>query len=219
MDARLRGTALKVIHDLKRIPDYAGLELAIIGGLARMHYAPKARVTPDVDFIVVTDELITASNIKRALLDLPGSDFRQPADVFQREYVTSGGDIEYHQVDFVASALCPYRPPAVRMVQDIPRDVIPYISITDLIVFKISSCGMRADKEKGSTDADDAEDLLGVTGPLTLTPEQQTAVEKGIEGVIGRHSRRTRSWWRTQLGLPENDDGEGGEEGEEEGEE
>lgn len=43
--AELEQTALEVISALRRIPQYSQLRVAVIGGLARMHYNPEDRVT------------------------------------------------------------------------------------------------------------------------------------------------------------------------------
>ena len=97
--------------------------------------------------------------------------------------------------------------------------VIPYISLTDLIVFKIECCGKR-ERTKGETDAIDAEALLGMVIeplPLVLNPEQKILVKDGIEAVMRHSLDNPRSWWRERLGLPEENDGEGDEVGDEEG--
>ena len=42
---QLEQTALEVIRALKSIPRYSDLKVAVIGGLARMHYNPIGRFT------------------------------------------------------------------------------------------------------------------------------------------------------------------------------
>ncbi|KAK4234485.1 hypothetical protein C8A03DRAFT_37754 [Achaetomium macrosporum] len=195
----LQETALKVIRALKSIEGvkYSNLRVAVIGGLARMHYNHRGRDTRDVDFIVDTPGMTIPPGLRSAIVALAGSDFIKKHDTLYREYKTSQGDTRYHQVDFV--------PRDVR-VQDIPDGVIPYISRTDLIVFKLYSCGLRGQPDKGFTDALDAKDLLEtLTAPLALTTQQKTIVEDGIKDVMRHLQDIPQSWWRERLGLPEED--------------
>lgn len=59
-------------------------------------------------------------------------------------------------------------------IKDIPPGHIPYISPTDLIVFKIYCCGLRADNRKKTKDAGDAAAMLEKLGEsaLVLTADQ-----------------------------------------------
>lgn len=45
MSTALEQTVLDVIRALKRIPRYATTKIAVIGGLARLHYNPHGRLT------------------------------------------------------------------------------------------------------------------------------------------------------------------------------
>lgn len=89
------------------------------------------------------------------------------------------------------------------MLSDIPNGVVPYISATDLLVFKINSCGLRAEPAKALRDASDAEALLNLelrSGPLILTPDQKVPVKAGLVD-IAKHTNRTEGWWKERLGL------------------
>ena len=95
-------------------------------------------------------------------------------------------------------------PAAAVKLRDLPADAIPYISPTDLVVFKMNSCGLRALPSKRRTDAADAQALLeGLTvhGSLSLTDAQRAIVEPCINDVVV-HGTRTETWWRERLGLP-----------------
>lgn len=97
----------------------------------------------------------------------------------------------------------PYMPEAATRVRDIPPGVVPYISATDVVVFKIFSCGLRAQQSKKRTDAVDASDLLGhmtENSPLTLTSIQRQFVEEGIMDVVTQ-SDWPEAWWRERLGM------------------
>ncbi|EXJ79894.1 hypothetical protein A1O3_08179 [Capronia epimyces CBS 606.96] len=59
---------------------------------------------------------------------------------------------------------------------------IPYISPTDLLVFKIFSCGLNRTSWQKDRDVHDAERLLEILAdskPLVLTTQQREAV-KGV---------------------------------------
>jgi hypothetical protein len=88
-------------------------------------------------------------------------------------------------------------------LKDIPRGGVPYISTTDLIVFKMNSCGLRAQPAKKRVDAADAETLLEQEtrkSPLKLNSTQKGLVEPSIQDVVA-HGSRDESWWRAHLGL------------------
>jgi hypothetical protein len=94
----------------------------------------------------------------------------------------------------------PYVPSAAIPVQDIAEGEIPYISLEDLVIFKVHVCGLRKET-KGRTDATDAEQLLAKRGaPLTLTQQQKAVVGQGIDAVL-QCSKKPPSWWLEQLGL------------------
>ena len=86
---------------------------------------------------------------------------------------------------------------------DYPDGHVSFISVIDLIIFKIHSCGLRAEKVKRSRDANDAEALLVEVikeAPLTLTTAQADLVEIGIPDVV-KNGKRNENWWRKRLGL------------------
>lgn len=94
-------------------------------------------------------------------------------------------------------------PAAAAKLKDIPAGVVPYISATDLVVFKINSCGLRAQAGKRRVDAGDAQILLETmtaAGPLRLTTAQRAVVEAGLESVI-QNGRKNEAWWRERLGF------------------
>lgn len=94
-------------------------------------------------------------------------------------------------------------PAAARKLRDVPAGSVPYIGMIDLVVFKIHSCGLRAEASKKRRDADDAENLADAiqTTPLGLSVEQKAIVEPLISDVVA-HGKRSERWWRSQLGLP-----------------
>lgn len=95
-------------------------------------------------------------------------------------------------------------PAAARAIKDIPMGLIPYISPTDLIVFKMNCCGLRAKPAKKVIDAGDAETLIqGQTSnsPLSLTGAQKDVVEPCIADMV-QYGSQSEEWWRHRLGMP-----------------
>lgn len=99
-------------------------------------------------------------------------------------------------------------PDAAQKLKNIPEGTLPYISLADLMVFKINSCGLRAQMSKRLIDAADAQNLLeelAAHSPLTLTSRQRGIVEAGLADVVS-NSNMPREWWAVRLGLAESYD-------------
>lgn len=74
--------------------------------------------------------------------------------------------------------------------------------MSNLIVFKIWSCRLRSTKEKKEQDSDHAKELLKHLGhPPTLSTEQRTVVEEGLETLLQLRQQEDEEWWRKALGL------------------
>ncbi|RMD39644.1 hypothetical protein DV735_g5480, partial [Chaetothyriales sp. CBS 134920] len=193
----LEAIASRVISILKTINEYKDARVVIIGGLAVWKYPPDGRTTKDVDFMVNISN--APRGVKDKLLALPDSPFIQQAQLFY--YKSTGGSLI--QIDITPEGLSPYMPAAAIKLRDLQPGIVPYISATDLVVFKVYSCGLRAERTKRRTDASDAENLLeqlASRGPLSLTNDQKTAVEKGIDDVVA-YGGKAKKWWKEMLGL------------------
>jgi len=158
---------------------------------------PSGRTTEDVDLIINVSN--APAGVKDKLLSLYSAKFEQRAQFFYYKAPTG----KLIQIDICAAWQSPYLPSACKVVNEIANGVVPYISATDLIAFKISSCGLRAEVPKGRRDANDAEALLrqeSRSRPLVLTPEQKSAVEAGLPDVM-KYSNSEEKWWKKSLGL------------------
>lgn len=194
----LRGAAASVIEILKGIPEFGEARIAVIGGLALWKYVPTGRTTEDVDFIINIDS--APASVKSKLLALPNTPFHEQAQFFFLR-TPSGKNI---QIDITPIWQSPYMPPAAKKLLDIPKGAVPYIAAIDLIVFKINSCGLRAQGSKKRRDATDAETLLEKviqSAPLSLSPQQKSIVEPCLADMVA-HGSHAEEWWRTYLGLP-----------------
>lgn len=97
----------------------------------------------------------------------------------------------------------PYFPTAAKIISTIPNGTIPYISVTDLIVFKIHSFGLRAENVKKRRDALDAVVPLEQetkAGALGLTQEQKSSAKQGLGDVVPVSGKNTK-WWSDRLGI------------------
>ncbi|KAI0005638.1 hypothetical protein F4779DRAFT_633444 [Xylariaceae sp. FL0662B] len=202
----LEFAACDVVQIVKQVPELRHCRLAVIGGLALQHYLPDYRPTDNVNFI--TNISTSPSSIKRRLLERPSSPFFQRAQVLFYQG-TEGKEI---QVDISPEWLSPYLPAAAVNVRDIPYGEVPYISLTDLIVFKLDSAGLRSSPAKKDRDARDAAALVEhYRGALALSRRQKRVAEEALCDVA-RCGTREKRWWDRNLGL---DSGEEEGEGEE----
>ena len=88
-------------------------------------------------------------------------------------------------------------------LRDIAPGNVPYISPTDLIVFKIFSCGLRPTANKRRVDAIDAQNLMlrfFSNSVVNLTGPQANLVSQGLGDLVA-YGTMTEQWWRQHLGL------------------
>lgn len=91
-------------------------------------------------------------------------------------------------------------------MQDIDDDAIPYISLTDLIVFKLDSSGLRSNPAKKERDACDAAALVDLAcsrsrrGSVDLTKKQEQVVEEALCDV-SKCGTKEKCWWEKHMGL------------------
>ncbi|GAB1312204.1 hypothetical protein MFIFM68171_02414 [Madurella fahalii] len=162
--AQLEQAAADVVNIMKSITEYSEASIAVIGGLAVWKYIQDGRTTQDVDFIISIDS--APQSVKSKLLALPNSPFIQQAQYFL--YKSSDGD--QIQIDITPAWQSPYLPAAAKKLKNIPAGSVPYISPTDLLIFKMHSCGLRAQALKSVVDATDAAALLA--GEPSAGPSQ-----------------------------------------------
>ncbi|KAB8254572.1 hypothetical protein BDV32DRAFT_142787 [Aspergillus pseudonomiae] len=80
----------------------------------------------------------------------------------------------------------PYILSAAGPISAVRPGSLPYISETDLLIFKINSCGLRSTPAKKLRDATDARSLaddLSSKGPIVLSSTQKSAVLQGLDDV------------------------------------
>ncbi|KAI1093210.1 hypothetical protein F5B19DRAFT_167741 [Rostrohypoxylon terebratum] len=197
---QLEHAASDVIKNVKDIQDLKHARLSVIGGLAVWHYLPDYRSTDNINFI--TNISTSPSSLKKRLLERPDSPFIQRSQaLFYR--CPSGEEI---RIDISPEWLSPYLPVSAVKVQDIGDDEIPYISLTDLIVFKLDSSGLRSNPAEKERDARDAAALVDLAcsrsrrGSVDLTKKQEQVVEEALCDVA-RCGAREKRWWEEHMGL------------------
>ncbi|KAI1822142.1 hypothetical protein F4861DRAFT_516220 [Xylaria intraflava] len=218
----LEDAVCNVIQIIKQIPELERLRLAVVGGLALWHYLADHRKTDNINFI--TDVSTSPSLIKKKLLGHPKSPFREDKQTFLYRN-PAGWDI---QIEFCSQWRFPYLPRAARFVRELLYGEVPYISLADLIVFKLDSSWLAPpDVPEKSRDGHDAAALLEneivqraanperaeptstllcpaatkVTEPVVrLSPRQENFVRDAFCDMA-RCGSRDKSWWEDCLGL------------------
>ncbi|KAI1808111.1 hypothetical protein F4811DRAFT_335811 [Daldinia bambusicola] len=193
----LERAACDVIQNVKEIQDLRHARLSVIGGLALMHYLPEFRSTDNINFI--TNISTSPSSLKKRLLERPESPF------FQRSQALfyKAPDGQEIRVDISPEWLSPYLPESAVKVQDISEDEVPYISLTDLIVFKLDSSGLRSNPAKKERDALDAAALVDLAthkSSLRLSEKQEQVVEEALCDMAKCGSKE-KGWWEKRMGL------------------
>ncbi|KAI5927002.1 hypothetical protein F4810DRAFT_421886 [Camillea tinctor] len=192
-----------IIQIIKQIPELEHTRLSVIGGLAMWHYLPSYRPTNNINFI--TNISTSPSWMKKMLLNRPNASFIMRSQVLYYQS-PSGREI---QIDISPEWLSPYLPDSARNIRYIPYGEVPYISLTDLIVFKLDSSSLHSNLAKKERDARDAAALLEhevgpLLGedrpPLELTWKQIQIVKEALCDVV-KCGAKEKSWWETHLGL------------------
>ncbi|KAI2625865.1 hypothetical protein GGR54DRAFT_637639 [Hypoxylon sp. NC1633] len=186
-----------VIQNVKEIQDLRQARLLVIGGLALWHYLPEYRSTDNINF--VTNISTSPSSLKKRLLERPGSPF------FQRSQALfyKGPRGREIRVDISPEWLSPYLPKNAMRVQEISQDQIPYVSLIDLIVFKLDSSGLRSNPIKKERDARDAAALVEFAsrkGSIELSEKQEQVVEEALCDVA-KCGTKEKGWWESRMGL------------------
>ncbi|KAI1502806.1 hypothetical protein F5X99DRAFT_143515 [Biscogniauxia marginata] len=199
----LECAACDVIQIIKQIPELEYTRLSVIGGLALWHYLPDYRPTDNINFI--TNISTSPSWVKKRLLEWPNASFILRSQILYYQS-PSGREV---QIDISPEWLSPYLPDSARNIRDIPYGEVPYISLTDLIVFKLDSSGLRSNLVKKERDARDAAALVEfeigrrlceASPPLELSRRQEQVVEEALCDVA-RCGAKEKTWWERHLGL------------------
>ncbi|KAI1650241.1 uncharacterized protein F4817DRAFT_328740 [Daldinia loculata] len=150
----------------------------------------------------ITNISTSPSWLKKRLVERPESPFFQRSQALF--YKTPRG--QEIRVDISPEWLSPYLPDSAVRVQDILPNEIPYISLTDLIVFKLDSSGLRSNPVKKERDAQDAAALVAFATHksfLQLSKKQEQVVEEALCDVA-KCGTKEKDWWERRMGLTKN---------------
>lgn len=111
---------------------------------------------------------------------------------------TSGWDIE---VKLIPDWLCPYLPAAARALRN---DILPYIALDDLIVFKADACGLREHDDNKRQEALDTAallDLASVHSPLQIDESKMDRIKQALSELVEFSPLELDLiWWQRRLG-------------------
>lgn len=111
------------------------------------------------------------------------------------------------EVRITPEMLCPFLPGAAKLVHEITPSPtpanLPYISLEDLIVFKMDACGLRDSPQSKQQEARDAAALLELAAEhsaLDLNDDQARVVEESLADVLRNSDPdKQKAWWQTRL--------------------
>ncbi|KAF7137074.1 hypothetical protein CNMCM5793_006962 [Aspergillus hiratsukae] len=193
--------ARAVITSLQAIPERHQAKVIIIGGAALENHVPGYRPTRDVDILIFDRDDPNCTRAIRA--ELLSSIPRQFEERAQPIYFTGNPDREV-QVDIIPPDLPPYLPADAATLGDVDPNHLPFLSLLDLLVYKIHCCSMRPSSDKRKQDAEDAHVLVNILsqqGAIAPNDSQEQAVLSGLDGMLECYGERTRQWWESALGL------------------
>ncbi|KAE8406745.1 hypothetical protein BDV37DRAFT_52499 [Aspergillus pseudonomiae] len=172
--AELEAAASSVIDILKTMSEFSNVKIAVIGGLGLWKYLRGYRTTEFKE---------RQKQLKINYLPCPPVLSNSRRSFFF--YRSSNG--KHIQVDITPDWQSPYILSAAGPISAVRPGSLPYISETDLLIFKINSCGLRSTPAKKLRDATDARSLaddLSSKGPIVLSSTQKSAVLQGLDDVV-----------------------------------
>lgn len=229
----MEAAACCILRIIKDTPDLArSTRVAIAGEMAVRKYLPQyrqdiagvsglthpilgLRLTPPKQSIdLIVNSSTSASLLRKKLLQHPMSPLVESSGLVYYQVSSParspGGTTQTPgiEVRITPEMLCPYLPHAATPAHDVSPDParLPYVSLVDLIAFKMDACGLRDSVPKKQQEARDAAALLEVAAEhsaLQLDDDQARVVEECLPDVL-RHSedpdKQAKSWWQIRLG-------------------
>lgn len=215
---------LEIIRDTPELGK--ATKVAIAGSMAMQKHLPKytqdgAAVShpnlpprrpgltmPQQSIDLIINSSTSASLLRKKLLQHPMSPlvesnqllYYRPASATSPSSCARTPGIE---VRITPEMFCPFLPGAAKLVQDITPSPghLPYVSVVDMIVFKMDSCGLHDSTQGKQQEARDAAALLEAATEhcaLELNEDQARVVEECLADVL-RHSASDKGWWQARL--------------------
>lgn len=110
------------------------------------------------------------------------------------------------EVRITPEMLCPFLPGAAKPVYQITPlpGYLPYVSLADLIVFKMDACGLRDSSQGKQREARDAAALLELATEhcaLDLNENQTRVAEECLADILryAPSDKQNKAWWQARL--------------------
>ncbi|KAI1292389.1 hypothetical protein F5Y03DRAFT_375973 [Xylaria venustula] len=193
--ADLEAAALSVIHLIQGVAELVNVPLVLVGDLAVAKYLSQSRPCEihSIEFVV---KYASPGSVKKALLSHAHGKkiiIENDRGLFYKS--PAGWVIE---VKITPVWLCPYLPD----VGDIKKP--PYISLSDLFVFKADACGLHesdASKYREAADACALLELASEHSHLKLNDEKMQKVDEALDTLVEYSPPGSgRKWWEMRLG-------------------
>ncbi|KAI3393561.1 hypothetical protein diail_4152 [Diaporthe ilicicola] len=213
--AEMEKAACCMIQVIKDTPDLRSTKLALGGDMAIRRYLPEygqQNAGKSIDLIV--NSSTSASLLRKKLLQHPMSPVIESSQLLY--YQTSppaassksrpASPASGFEVRITPEMLCPFLPSAAKPANEIrpSPEQLPYISLVDLIVFKMDACGLRDSAQSKQIEVRHAAALLELAtehSALTLNDDQARMVEESLADVL-RHAapdKQSKAWWQSRL--------------------
>ncbi|POS75032.1 hypothetical protein DHEL01_v206576 [Diaporthe helianthi] len=215
--AEMEKAACCMIQVIKDTPDLRTTKLALSGDMAIWKYLPEyghQHAGQSIDLVV--NSSTSASLLRKKLLQHPMSpvvessqllyyQISSPPATSPKSRPASPASSAF-EVRITPEMLCPFLPSAAKPaseIQPVPEQ-LPYISLEDLIVFKMDACGLRDSTQSKQTEVRHAAALLELAtehSALSLNQDQARMVEESLADVL-RHApsdKQSKAWWQSRL--------------------
>ncbi|ROW08588.1 hypothetical protein VPNG_06236 [Cytospora leucostoma] len=215
--ADMEAAACCIIRIIKDTPDLRNTKLAIAGDMAiRKHLPEYGQQNAGKSIDLIVNSSTSASLLRKKLLQHPMSPFIESSQLLYYQASppasplssspTSSGRAQAIEVRITPEMLCPFLPSAAKPAHEIEPtpDHLPYISLVDLVVFKMDACGLRDSPHSKQQEVRDAAALLQLAtkhSALSLNDHQTRVVEESLSDVLQHAApdKQMKSWWQARL--------------------
>ncbi|CAI6099310.1 hypothetical protein V2G26_005721 [Clonostachys chloroleuca] len=195
--AQLEQAALHIVRLMSDTPGLENTKLAVTGDLAVCKYLPQHGRVESIDFVISKSS--SPSRVKKEIVNHPMSPLFEKAGLVYIK-LSTGQQVE---VKMIPDWLSPYLPAAARPVRE-NTNALPYISIDDLIVFKVDACGLRereASKRQEACVAAALLELASEHGPIDVDEDKLDRIEQALPEILEFcDAEHDKSWWQRRLG-------------------
>ncbi|KAF5019749.1 hypothetical protein F66182_8234 [Fusarium sp. NRRL 66182] len=201
--AQLEQAALYIIRLIADIPGLENTRLAIVGDLAVTKYLPRHDRVASIDLVISKSS--SPGRVRKEIVGHPITPLIEKSGAaFYRH--TSGWEIE---VKLIPDWLSPYLPDAAKRVRDVSGEsTLPYVSLEDLVIFKMDACGLHENDVSKRRDACDAAALLELAsehGALRLDEDKTERAEEALADMVEfSDAEYDKGWWQRCLGMTNN---------------